>query len=423
MQNTYSGLLNGMPKSEDEALNELNRWIKKIKKGISKAELLSDGSSDDSQPIESDSTTQVVAHERSREEVNTVSPVSLITLDETRHDTNHTAYQPELTLPANTVGDTRKNFDNSNVKIDIRRGTPSGSRVVLLALIDQNSESRCNFFGNGKVTLTQETLLGNGSYGKVYKYINKETGAVAAGKKFDNKFYDVDVIAREYAFLCLCSGCKWVVGHIGLAVNKSEQIAVIFMDYHENGTLENYVRNNKEKIKKDPSLQNKWAKQMWEGVSFIHKHYVLHRDIKPSNVMVTKDLSLVYIDLGTADVMGNEKEKQTSVGTPAYQSPEARNGYYDTCSDYWAVRCVELFVSSFGMHPWNGCTSPDVIKRIRNIGQKTSSMKSELPYPGFFTPVPNRTFWRTENNRIYVHLRGKLNPGETRQEDDTTNCC
>ena len=57
-----------------------------------------------------------------------------------------------------------------------------------------------------------------------------------------------------------------------------------------------------------------------------HENGVIHRDIKPGNVMVTKDGEPVVLDFGLAQDLGTEHPTLTatgsSVGTPAYMSPE-----------------------------------------------------------------------------------------------------
>jgi serine/threonine protein kinase len=48
--------------------------------------------------------------------------------------------------------------------------------------------------------------------------------------------------------------------------------------------------------------------------------HVAHGDIKPDNIMFAEDLSLKFIDLGHAALMGTNMKR--AIGTPDYKAPE-----------------------------------------------------------------------------------------------------
>jgi len=85
------------------------------------------------------------------------------------------------------------------------------------------------------------------------------------------------------------------------------------------------------------------AIQICEGLKEAHEKGVTHRDIKPSNIMLTKKGRVKVTDFGLAHLAGRSKltKSGTSMGTPAYMSPEQALGEAtDRRSDVWGVGVV-----------------------------------------------------------------------------------
>jgi serine/threonine protein kinase len=66
------------------------------------------------------------------------------------------------------------------------------------------------------------------------------------------------------------------------------------------------------------------AIQICEGPKEAHERGVTHRDIKPANIMLTQKGRVKVTDFGLAQLAGRSKltKSGTSLGTPAYMSPE-----------------------------------------------------------------------------------------------------
>ncbi|MGK2963299.1 MAG: protein kinase domain-containing protein, partial [Gemmatimonadaceae bacterium] len=103
------------------------------------------------------------------------------------------------------------------------------------------------------------------------------------------------------------------------------------------------------------------------ALRYAHQEGVVHRDIKPENILLSSG-SAVVVDFGIAKALSASRTEApggtltlvgTSIGTPAYMSPEqaAADPDIDHRADIyaWGVVAYELLA---GKHPFEGKTSP-----------------------------------------------------------------
>ncbi len=112
------------------------------------------------------------------------------------------------------------------------------------------------------------------------------------------------------------------------------------------------------------------AREAAEALDYAHRHGVIHRDIKPENILLTGDHALVA-DFGIAralagDADGEQRltETGTTLGTPAYMSPEQAAGArsLDARSDIYSLACV-LWEMLAGEPPFTAPTVQAMIAR------------------------------------------------------------
>lgn len=71
-----------------------------------------------------------------------------------------------------------------------------------------------------------------------------------------------------------------------------------------------------------------YARDIIDGLMYLHKNNVIHRDIKPSNILLTKTGRCKIADFGLAKVMDDVDSNDVNLGTLAYASPEMITTYF-----------------------------------------------------------------------------------------------
>ncbi|MFF1905886.1 protein kinase [Kitasatospora sp. NPDC058218] len=92
-----------------------------------------------------------------------------------------------------------------------------------------------------------------------------------------------------------------------------------------------------------------WAlavvRQLAAALGYSHAQGLIHRDVKPSNVMITASGGVRMLDFGISKALSGSSTRLTgtgtSLGTPAYMSPEQIDGEsVDIRTDQYALGCL-----------------------------------------------------------------------------------
>ncbi|WP_131831154.1 serine/threonine-protein kinase [Frankia sp. CcI49] len=104
-----------------------------------------------------------------------------------------------------------------------------------------------------------------------------------------------------------------------------------------------------------------------EALVAIHDAGVVHRDLKPSNVLLTREGPRV-VDFGIAQAVDTVSltGAGSSVGSPAYMSPEQISGRFnDPAMDVFAWGCTVAYAAT-GRSPFGGGSADAVLFRVRH---------------------------------------------------------
>ncbi|KAM7048965.1 serine/threonine-protein kinase 36 [Acridotheres tristis] len=189
-------------------------------------------------------------------------------------------------------------------------------------------------------------MIGEGSFGRVYKGRRKHSAQVVALKfipKVGRSEKELKNLKREIEIVRDLHHPNIIQMLDSFETAKE---VVVVTDYAE-GELFQILED-------DGSLPEDQvqtiAAQLISALYYLHSHRILHRDMKPQNILLGKDGVVKLCDFGFARAMSIHTMVLTSIkGTPLYMSPElVEERPYDHTADLWSVGCIlyELFVGT-----------------------------------------------------------------------------
>ena len=191
-----------------------------------------------------------------------------------------------------------------------------------------------------------ESVIGSGTYGKVFKGKHVYTQKLVALKRIrmegERDGFPVTAM-REVKLLQSLRHKNIVILH-EVMIEKNECYMVFeYLSHDLTGLL------NHPTYKLDAAQQKHLAMQLFEGLDYLHKRGVLHRDIKAANILVSSDGILKLADFGLARFYAkrHQLDYTNRVITIWYRSPELLLGEtrYGAAVDIWSAACVmvEIF--------------------------------------------------------------------------------
>ncbi|XP_069469394.1 cyclin-dependent kinase 13 isoform X2 [Ambystoma mexicanum] len=199
-------------------------------------------------------------------------------------------------------------------------------------------------------------IIGEGTYGQVYKAKDKDKGEMVALKKvrLDNEKEGFPITAiREIKILRQLThqsiiNMKEIVTDKEDAVDfKTDKGAFYlvfeYMDHDLMGLLESGL------VHFDENHIKSFMRQLMEGLDYCHKKNFLHRDIKCSNILLNNRGQIKLADFGLARLYSSEESRPytNKVITLWYRPPELLLGEerYTPAIDVWSCGCIlgELF--------------------------------------------------------------------------------
>uniref|UniRef100_A0A670IQH7 non-specific serine/threonine protein kinase n=1 Tax=Podarcis muralis TaxID=64176 RepID=A0A670IQH7_PODMU len=204
-----------------------------------------------------------------------------------------------------------------------------------------------SLFGDPAGIFELVELVGNGTYGQVYKGRHVKTGQLAAIKVMDVTGDEEEEIKQEINMLKKYSHHRNIATYYGAFIKKNppgmdDQLWLV-MEFCGAGSVTDLIKNTK-----GNTLKEEWiayiCREILRGLSHLHQHKVIHRDIKGQNVLLTENAEVKLVDFGvSAQLDRTVGRRNTFIGTPYWMAPEViacdenPDATYDFKSDLWSL--------------------------------------------------------------------------------------
>ncbi|EME30987.1 Serine/threonine-protein kinase svkA [Galdieria sulphuraria] len=191
--------------------------------------------------------------------------------------------------------------------------------------------------------------IGQGSFGEVYRALEKATGKPVAIKLIDleDAKGDIEEFRREIRILSQLNN-PYIVEYYNSFLSGS--FLWMIMEYLEGGSIKELIAVT------GPLSEDAAAiclREILLALSYFHREGRLHRDIKAANILLSSEGHVKLADFGVSEqVTKTMRKRNTFVGTPFWMAPEViEASYYDQKADIWSFGITALEMV-YGRPPW-----------------------------------------------------------------------
>ncbi|KAF6258871.1 kinase-like domain-containing protein [Scenedesmus sp. NREL 46B-D3] len=216
--------------------------------------------------------------------------------------------------------------------------------------------------------------LGDGTYGNVWKAINRQTNEVVAIKKMKRKFFSWEecMALREVRSLRKLSHPSVV--KLKEVIRENDELFFVF-EYLDCNLYQ--LMKDRDRLFPEERVR-RWMYTVLQGLAYVHRHGYFHRDMKPENLLVSKD-AIKIADFGLAREIRSRPPYTDYVSTRWYRAPEVllRSSYYSAPIDMFAVGAI--MAECYTLRPlFPGSSEADELVKIAAVlGTPTASNWSE----------------------------------------------
>jgi len=185
--------------------------------------------------------------------------------------------------------------------------------------------------------------LGEGSYGSVFKALDKKDGMIVAIKVLEVENDDIAELQKEINILKDCHS-PFIVAYKG-AFEKDNNIWIV-MEYCGAGSVCDLMAICEKTLNEEQIATV--MRMALHGLEYLHEHKKIHRDIKSGNILLNHEGDCKLADFGvSAELTTTMAKRKTVIGTPYWMAPEVlQSTEYNGKADIWslAITAIELAV-------------------------------------------------------------------------------
>ncbi|KAK7732532.1 Serine/threonine-protein kinase PAK 6 [Cytospora paraplurivora] len=204
---------------------------------------------------------------------------------------------------------------------------------------DTSTNAAANGSPDPETLYTKEYCIGGGSFGKVYKGVDKRTGQAVAIKVIDIESAEDEVedIIQEIAILSELQS-PYVTKYYGSYAKGAE--LWIVMEFCSGGSCADLMKPGKIEEEYIAII----VRELLLGLDYLHSDKKLHRDVKAANVLLSSNGQVKLADFGVSgQLSATMTKKNTFVGTPFWMAPEViKQSGYDHRADIWSLGITAL---------------------------------------------------------------------------------
>jgi len=180
---------------------------------------------------------------------------------------------------------------------------------------------------------TVVSKIGQGSYGAVYKAVDKRDGKQVAIKVLPVDDEDTSELHKEINILKQCQS-NFIVSYKGSYMKGSDMWIV--MEYCS-ASMSDLMEICNVTLT-EPQLAAV-CKMSLQGLEYLHSTRKIHRDINAGNILITASGDCKLADFGvSAELNSTMSKRQTLIGTPYWMAPEVLlQSQYDYKADIWSL--------------------------------------------------------------------------------------
>ncbi|EGR31275.1 protein kinase domain protein [Ichthyophthirius multifiliis] len=231
-------------------------------------------------------------------------------------------------------------------------------------------------------------LLGEGSYGKVFKACHKVNKNLYAVKIVNTLNGDFENLKKEITILKDCQS-QFIVRYFD-SYFYNDQLWLI-MEYCEIGSINDIIKSTQKSLT-EPQIACILTNTL-KGLSYLHNSKKIHRDVKAGNILLNQNGNIKLADFGVStELMHTLGYIETVIGTPFWMSPEILSkSKYNNKTDIWSLGITAIEMAegeppyNFNLFSANGSSSSqnkqqsnDIPKELQGLDEETLEMKVEI---------------------------------------------